>query len=93
MDIVRRVMEVNFFGTVHLTRSLLPSMIEQKSGHIVVISSVMGKFGTRYRSTYAASKHALHGWFDSLRQEVYQHNIDVTLVCPGMSEPMSPLMH
>ncbi len=83
MDTVRRVMEVNFFGTVNLTRSLLPSLIEQQSGHIVVISSVMGKFGTRYRSAYAASKHALHGWFDSLRQELYDHNIDVTLVCPG----------
>jgi len=83
MSTVRRVMEVNFFGTVALTQALLPTFIEQKSGHIVVISSVMGKFGTKFRSTYAASKHALHGYFDSLRQEVYDHNIDVSLVCPG----------
>lgn len=83
MEVIRRVMEVNFFGTVALAKAVLPSMIEQRSGHIVVTSSVMGKFGTRYRSTYAASKHALHGWFDSLRQEVFDKNIIVTLVCPG----------
>lgn len=83
MSTVRRVMEVNFFGTIALTKSLLPKMIQQKSGHIVVISSVVGKFGTKFRSAYAASKHALHGWFGSLRQEVYEHNIDVTVVCPG----------
>ncbi|MEX0770001.1 MAG: SDR family oxidoreductase [Balneolaceae bacterium] len=83
MDVIRRVMEVNFFGTVSLTREVLPYMIRQKSGHIVVISSVMGKFGTRLRSAYAASKHALHGWFDCLRQETYLYDVDVTLVCPG----------
>ncbi len=83
METIRKVMEVNFFGTVQLTKEVLPHMVEQQSGHIVVISSVMGKFGTRHRSVYAASKHALHGWFDSLRQEVYGHQILVTLVCPG----------
>lgn len=83
MDIIRRVMEVNFFGTVGLTKAVLPVMMKQETGHIIVTSSVMGKFGTRLRSTYAASKHALHGWFDSLRQEVYNKNISVTLVCPG----------
>lgn len=83
MEVIRRVMEINFFGTVALTKAVLPSMIERKSGHIVVTSSVMGKFGTRQRSVYAASKHALHGYFDCLRQEVYDKNIDVTLLCPG----------
>lgn len=83
LDTIRKIMEVNFFGTVALTKAVLPGFIEQKSGHIVVISSVMGKIGTKYRSTYAASKHALHGWFDCLRHEVYEHNIDVSLVCPG----------
>jgi short-subunit dehydrogenase len=83
METIRKVMEVNFFGTVALTKAVLPHMIAQKSGHIVVISSVMGKIGTKYRSVYAASKHALHGWFDCLRQEVYDHQIDVSLVCPG----------
>jgi short-subunit dehydrogenase len=83
MESIRRLMEVNFFGTVALTKAVLPEFISQKSGQIVVISSVMGKLGTRYRSAYAASKHALHGWFDCLRQEMYDENIDVTLVCPG----------
>jgi short-subunit dehydrogenase len=83
MNTIRKLMEVNFFGAVGLTKAVLPGMIEQKGGHIVVISSVMGKIGTKYRSSYAASKHALHGWFDCLRQEVLEHNIDVTLVCPG----------
>lgn len=82
-EVLRRVMEINFFGTVALTKAVLPSMIERNSGHIVVTSSVMGKFGTRLRSSYAASKHALHGYFDCLRQEVYDHNIKVSLVCPG----------
>lgn len=83
METIRKLMEVNFFGAAALTKAVLPAMVEQKSGHIVVISSVMGKIGTKYRSSYAASKHALHGWFDCLRQEVFDHNIDVTLVCPG----------
>lgn len=83
MDVVRKVMEVNFFGSVALTREVLPTMIERKQGNIIVTSSVMGKFGTRFRSSYAASKHALHGYFDSLRQEIYDANIKVTLVCPG----------
>lgn len=83
METIRRLMEINFFGSIGLTKAVLPGMIEQQSGHVVVISSVMGKLGTRHRSAYAASKHALHGWFDCLRQEMYEHNIDVTLVCPG----------
>ncbi|CAN5264800.1 SDR family NAD(P)-dependent oxidoreductase [soil metagenome] len=83
MDSVRHLMEINFFGTIALTKAVVPGMINQGHGHVVVISSVMGKIGTRYRSAYAASKHALHGWFDCLRQEVQQKGIDVTLVCPG----------
>lgn len=83
MEVVRKVMEINFFGSVALTKAVLPSMVERQSGHIVVTSSVMGKFGTRLRSTYAASKHALHGYFDCLRQEVYDDNIAISLVCPG----------
>lgn len=83
MDVVRKVMEVNFFGTVAITGEVLPSMVERGEGNIIVTSSVMGKFGTRLRSSYAASKHALHGYFDSLRQEVHDDNVKITLVCPG----------
>jgi len=83
MDVVRRIMEINFFGTVQLTKAVLPPMIERQRGHVVVVSSLVGKFGTPLRSSYAASKHALHGWFDSLRAEVHDDGIGVTLVCPG----------
>lgn len=83
IDVTRRIMEINFFGQVALTKAVLPTMMERKSGHIIVTSSVMGKFGTRLRSSYAASKHALHGYYDCLRQEVQDQNINVTLVCPG----------
>ncbi len=83
IDIDRKIMEVNFFGTVALTKSVLPQMIKQNSGHIVVISSISGKFGFFLRSAYSASKHALHGFFESLRMEVEKNNVNVTLICPG----------
>lgn len=79
----RRIMEVNYFGTITLTKRVLPSMLERGQGHFVVISSVVGKFGTPMRSAYAASKHALHGFFDALRAEAHDDGIRVTLVCPG----------
>jgi short-subunit dehydrogenase len=79
----RAIMELNFFGTVALTKAVLPSMLARKSGHIVPISSVVGYVGTPLRSTYAASKHALHGFFDSLRAEVAKDGIVVTIICPG----------
>ncbi|MES2592326.1 MAG: SDR family oxidoreductase [Bacteroidota bacterium] len=83
LEIDRRVMEINFFGTVALTKSVLPYMLKHKNGYIVTISSVVGKFGFYLRSAYSASKHALHGFFDSLRIEVYKDNVQVLLVCPG----------
>jgi short-subunit dehydrogenase len=81
----RRLMEVDYFGTIALTKYLLPHFYEQKSGHVVTISSVMGIIGTPYRSGYAAAKHALHGFFDSLRAEVWKDcpTIYITLICPG----------
>ncbi len=79
----RSIMDLNFFGTVALTKAVLPSMLARKSGHIVPISSVVGYVGTPLRSTYSASKHALHGFFDSLRAEVAKDGIDITIVCPG----------
>jgi len=83
LTVDRRIMEVNYFGAVTLTKRVLPSMLERGRGHFVVISSLVGKFGTAHRSAYAASKHALHGFFDSLRAEVYDDGLRVTLVCPG----------
>ncbi|MCW5548117.1 MAG: SDR family oxidoreductase [Opitutaceae bacterium] len=82
-EVERTLMEVNYFGAVGLTKAVLPHMLKRRSGHIVVVSSVMGYLGTPGRSTYAAAKHALHGYFDSLRAEIWRENIKVTLVCPG----------
>lgn len=79
----KALMLTNYLGQVALTKAVLPSMIARKSGHIVVMSSVSGKMGVPMRSAYAASKHALHGFFDSLRAEVWRYNIRVTIVCPG----------
>jgi short-subunit dehydrogenase len=83
LEVDRRIMEINFFGTVALSKALLPYMLKRKKGMFVVVSSAVGKFGTPLRSAYSASKHALHGFFDSLRAEVWQDNIQVLMVCPG----------
>ncbi len=86
VDVYRKIMDVNYFGAVAVSKSILPHFLSRKQGHFVAISSVTGKFGTPYRSGYAASKHALHGFFDSLRAELYpitKEKIKVTLVCPG----------
>jgi dehydrogenase/reductase SDR family member 7B len=83
LEVERAIMEVNYFGPVALTKVVLPSMRARRSGHVVVVSSVMGYLGLPGRSTYAAAKHALHGYFDSLRAEVWRERIQVTLVCPG----------
>lgn len=79
----RKIMEVNFFGTIGLSKAILPHFLKNNKGHFVVVSSLVGKFGSPYRSAYAASKHALHGFFDSLRAEHYKNNISVTMICPG----------
>jgi short-subunit dehydrogenase len=83
LTIDRAIMEVNYFGTIALTKAVLPSMLARKSGHIVPISSVIGHVGVPLRSAYAASKHALHGFFDTLRAENEKDGIRVTIVCPG----------
>jgi short-subunit dehydrogenase len=79
----REVMELNYFSYIILTKALLPHFIERGSGYFVVTSSVMGKIGTPMRAAYAAAKHALHGYFDSLRAEVSKYGIRVTLLTPG----------
>jgi short-subunit dehydrogenase len=82
LSVAQRIMNINFWGTIALSQHLLPSMLSKGSGHIVIISSLVGKFGTKFRSAYSASKHALHGYFDSLRTEI-DPNIKITIVCPG----------
>lgn len=83
LEVDKKLMNVNYFGTVALTKAVLPSMLMHHLGHIVTITSLTGKFGSPYRSSYAAAKHALHGFFDSLRAELFESNIKVTLICPG----------
>lgn len=83
MDVHRKVMELDYFSYVALTNHLLPHFIERRSGHFVIMSSVMGKLGTPMRSSYAAAKHALHGYFDCLRAELAFVNIKVTVLTPG----------
>ncbi|MEM6525835.1 MAG: SDR family oxidoreductase [Bacteroidota bacterium] len=83
LDVHRRLMEVNYFGTIAITKYLIPHFIARKQGMFVVVSSLVGKFGTPYRSGYAASKHALHGFFDSLQAELYKHRVRVCMICPG----------
>ena len=78
-----KIIAINYLGTVALTKAVLPKFIKNNAGHFVVISSIVGKIGTPLRSSYAASKHALHGFFDSLRAEVYENNIKITIACPG----------
>jgi NAD(P)-dependent dehydrogenase (short-subunit alcohol dehydrogenase family) len=80
--VVRRVMEVNFFGAVNCTRAALPSLLARR-GQIAVLSSVAGLAPLATRAGYAASKHALHGFFESLRAEHRRDGLHVLLVCPS----------
>lgn len=79
----RKIMEINFFGVIHLAKVLLPHMIKNGGGQLAVASSLVGKFGFPYRSAYAASKHALHGYFESLLAENYDNNIRVSFIVGG----------
>lgn len=85
LDVYRRTMEVNFFGSVNMTHACLPSLIERR-GHIVVTSSVAGFAPLLGRTGYCASKHALHGCFDTLRSELRPRGVGVTIVCPSFVE-------
>ena len=79
----RTMMEVNYFGTLAFTRTLLPHMIAAGGGHFAVVTSVMGLFSAPLRSGYAGAKHAMHGWFETLRAEHHDDGIRVTMVSPG----------
>ncbi len=83
LEIDRQLMEVNYFSYVALTKAVLPYMKRQKSGHVIAISSIAGKFGFYLRSSYSAAKHALHGFYESLRLETESFGIKTMIVCPG----------
>lgn len=83
IEVDKQLIDIDYIGTVALTKAVLPYMIRNKGGHIAVVSSLMGIFGAPMRSGYAGAKHALHGFFDALRAEVFSQNIKVTIICPG----------
>ena len=79
----RKIFEINYFGTIALTKAVLPYMIRQKSGHILATSSISGRFGFPLRSAYSASKQALHGFFETLYLENKKYNIRSSVIIPG----------
>jgi len=79
----KHIMNVNYLSQVALTKAILPSMLERKNGHIVYINSIQGKVGLANRAGYAASKHALTGFADSLRAEVEDNGVFVSTIYPG----------
>lgn len=83
LPMVRKIMEVNFFAPVAMAEAILPLMISNGGGRIAVTTSIAGRFGFPLRCAYSASKHALNGFFETLRAENSDKGISVTLVCPG----------
>lgn len=79
----RKIFEINYFGTIALTKAVLPYMISNKSGHILATSSITGRFGFPLRSAYSASKQALHGFFETLYLENKNYNIRSSVIIPG----------
>jgi short-subunit dehydrogenase len=83
IEVDKQLIDIDYIGTVALTKAVIPYMINNKGGQIAVVSSLMGIFGAPMRSGYAGAKHALHGFFDALRAELYDLNIMITIICPG----------
>lgn len=79
----RQIMEIDYFAQTRLTRLVLPEMIAQGGGKIVMISSVAGLLGTQYRGAYGAAKAAIHMWANSLRAELHADGIEVSTIFPG----------
>lgn len=83
MQTERAIMEIDYFSQVFLTKLVLPTFLAQKSGRIAYISSVAGLLGTQYRASYSAAKAAIHMWANSLRAEVAQDGVNVSVIFPG----------
>ena len=83
MDMVRKIMEINYFAPVAISKALLPKMVSAGGGKIAVTTSIAGKFGFPLRCGYSSSKFALYGFFETLQAEYYNAGIKVTIVCPG----------
>lgn len=83
IDVDIGLFQLNVFSVINLTRLVLPHMLENKTGTIAVTSSSAGKVGAPFSGTYTGSKHAIHGYFESLRTEKAGTGIDICLLCPG----------
>lgn len=83
MEMVRKIMEINYFAPVAIAKRLLPKMVGRGYGKIAVTTSIAGRFGFPLRCGYSSSKFALYGFFETLQAEYYEKGIRVTLVCPG----------
>lgn len=83
LEVDQQVLNVNVLGVLSLTKEVIPYMVKRHEGHIVNTSSLAGKLGVPFSGSYTGAKHAIQGWFDSLRLEVYENNIHVTNLCPG----------
>ncbi|MCQ2058737.1 MAG: SDR family oxidoreductase [Bacteroidaceae bacterium] len=83
MSVINKVMNINYFAPVIMTKQILPRMVERGSGQLVVTTSINGRFGFPLRCAYSSSKHALYGFFETVQAEYYKQGIRVTIVCPG----------
>lgn len=83
LKVDRAIFELNYFSTIQLTRNLFPLLQKSNQPRIVIVSSMAGKFGFPYRSSYSASKQALHGFFESMQLELMNTNLKITFACPG----------
>lgn len=83
MKVIRKVMDIDFFAPVVITKTILPKMIERGGGQLVVTTSIAGRFGFPLRCAYSSAKHALYGFFETVQAETYDQGIRVTIVCPG----------
>lgn len=90
-DVFESMMRVNYFGTVNVTRAFLPHLVAQRSGHVCNVSSILGYLGIFGYSAYAASKFAVTGFSDCLRQELLPHGVHVTVVFPA--DTNTPQLH
>ena len=82
-EVDKKIMDVNYFAPVLITKLVLPGMLAKQYGTIAVTTSIAGKFGFPLRSAYSASKHALYGFFETVQAEYYDRHIRVVLICPG----------
>jgi short-subunit dehydrogenase len=83
LKVIHKIMDVNYFAPVALTKNILPKMLAKGGGQLAVTTSIAGKFGFPLRCAYCSSKHALYGFFETIQAEYFAQNIHVTIVCPG----------